>query len=91
MSSTNDVSVAPLESAKAKRVRRLQRRRERETGRAHCVSETTKQRLSRRRIRDGARRKAQSVEQKQILLQRRWERLNAGEQRDVRLQQMREL
>ena len=58
------------------------------------MSETTEQRLSRRRIRDRARRKAQSaVEQRQILLQRRQEKLNAesGEQRDVRLQQMREL
>ena len=49
--------------------------------------------MSRRRIRDRARREAQSVEQRQILLQRRLERLNAesGEQRDVKLQQMREL
>ena len=46
-----------------------------------------------RRIRDRARREAQSVEQRQTLLQRRRERLNAesGEERDVRLQQMREV
>ena len=51
------------------------------------------QRLSRRRIRDRARREAQSVEQRQTLLQRRRERLNAesGAERDVRLQQMREV
>ena len=94
MSSTiNDVRVAPGESAEAKRERRLQRRRERE--RAHRASETAEQReerLSRRRIRDRARRAAQSVEQRQTLLQLRRERLNdeSGEERDVRLEQMRE-
>ena len=41
MSSTNDISVAPAESAEAKRVRRLQRRCERE--RARCASETAEQ------------------------------------------------
>ena len=72
MSSTNDISVALTESAEAKRVRRLQRRRERE--RARRASETVEQgeeRLSRRRIRDRARREAQSVEQRQTLLQHR--------------------
>ena len=63
---------------------------------APCASETAEQReeqLSRRRIRDRIRRAAQSVKQRQILLQLRRERLNAesGEERDVRLQQMREL
>ena len=49
--------------------------------------------MSRRRIRDRARRAAQSVEQRQTLLQLRRERLNdeSGEERDVRLEQMREL
>ena len=60
MSSTNDVSVASPESAEAKRVRRLQIRRER----ARLASETTEQRFSRRMIRDRARREAQSVEQR---------------------------
>ena len=87
MSSTNDISVAPAESAEAKRVRRFQRRHERE--KACCASETAEQReerLSRRRIRDRARREAQSVEQRQTLLQCKRERLNAefSEERDTR-------
>ena len=69
MSSTNDISVAPAESAEAKRVRRLQRRRERE--RARRASETAEQREERlsKRIRDRVtcRREAQSVEQRQTL------------------------
>ena len=68
MSSTNDISVAPAESAKGKRLRRLQRRRERE--RARYASETAEQREERlsRRIRDRVRREAQSVEQRQTFL-----------------------
>ena len=90
MSSTNDISVAPAESAEAKRVRRLQRRCERE--RARRASETAEQweRLSRRRIRDRARRETQSVEQRQTLLQRKRERLNAesSEERDTRYREL---
>ena len=69
MSSTNDISVGPAESAEAKRVRKLQSRRERE--RARRASETVEQREERlsRRIRDSrVRREAQSVEQRQTLL-----------------------
>ena len=69
MSSTNNISVAPSESAEVKRARRLQRRRERErelvvhlkqrnNGKSHNLS---------RRIRDRVRRKAQSAEQRQTL------------------------
>ena len=39
MSSTNDVSVAPSESAEAKRVRRLQRRRETERELVVCLKQ----------------------------------------------------
>ena len=73
MSSTNDVNVAPGESAEAKRERR------RERARGSRTSETAEQRVeqfSRRSIRDRARLAAQSVEQRQTLLQLRRENLD---------------
>ena len=87
-SSTNDVSVAPGESAEAKRERRLQKTAKERGSRASETAKQREERLSRRSIRDRVRRAAQSVEQRQTLLQLRRGRLNteSREERDVRLQ-----
>ena len=86
MSSANDVSVAsppPPESADAKRVRRLQRRCEKESARR--ASETMERWLSRRRIRDRGRRGAQSVEQRRREREKSRRASETAEQREQRL------
>ena len=93
MASLKNESQLFSESAEDEKERKLQRRREQDRARRASESaEQREERLVKRRVRDWARRAAQTVEQRQACLQCRRNRLNieSAEEREARLQQMRE-